>query len=144
MGPRFLPAPDPEGLACKWPGAGRGAAWPELSSHSPFPPTASSACSGSSVQLGVRGSPHSGGGTAAGPGDPEVDCKNAGECRGPDSGSVSVCQLRDRAGDLAISSESLLNFSLLASCSLLWKKFRYGHNSNQLMVSYDSYPLATP
>lgn len=37
MGARFLPAADPEGLACKWPGTGRGAAQPELSPHSPFP-----------------------------------------------------------------------------------------------------------
>lgn len=140
MGPRSLPTPDPEGLACEWAGSREGAAWPVLSPHSRLPPTASSACSGSAVQPGLRGSFHSGGGAAAGPGDPEVDSKDAGECRAPDSGSVSVCQPGNRAGNLAVSLESLLNVSLLASCALLWKNFKYGDHNNQLMVILNPTP----
>lgn len=74
MGAWSLPTPDPEGLACEWPGVGEGTAWPELNPHSLFPPKASSACSGSAVQPGLRGSLQSGGGAAAGSGDPEADC----------------------------------------------------------------------
>ena len=144
MGARFLPAADPEGLACKWPGTGRGAAQPELSPHSPFPrqpllravEALSSLASEAARTLEVE--------QPLGLEIQKLTAKMQASVVPPDSGSVSVCQLGFWAGDHAVSWESLLDFPLLASCSLLWKKFRYACDSNRLMVTCDPYPLAAP
>jgi hypothetical protein len=60
-------------------GVGRGGAWVGLNLHSLFPPKASTAWGGSSVQPGHRGKFSSGGGASAEPGDSEAVYTDAGE-----------------------------------------------------------------